>query len=188
MLKSSEASGDARVVSLTSLGLHLAPSGGIIFKNLRTKQYLGFFGRWYRYGQSKLANALYGLELARRYPRISVALVHPGVIKTGLVNSLGCAGRMLVAVTSIGKTPIPEQGVQNQLWAATVDKKALKSEAFYEPVVELGNQANIRRANNWLLSFGSGRKSNGKVTNFEIDPVWRTWLLQSNLLPMHPCY
>jgi NAD(P)-dependent dehydrogenase (short-subunit alcohol dehydrogenase family) len=125
--------------------------------------------------RANFANILYGLELARRYPRISVALVHPGVIKTGLVNSLGCAGRMLVAVTSIGKTPTPEQGVQNQLWAATVDKKALKSGAFYEPVGELGNQANIRRANSWLLSFGSGRKSNWKVTNFEIDPVWRTW-------------
>jgi retinol dehydrogenase 12 len=45
---------------------------------------------------------------------------------------------MLVTVTSIGKTPTPEQGVQNQLWAATVDKKVLKSGAFYEPVGELG--------------------------------------------------
>jgi hypothetical protein len=176
MLKSSEASGDARVVSLNSLGLHLAPSGGIIFKDLRTKQDLGFSGRWYRYGQRKLANALYGLELARRYPRISVALVHLGVIKTGLVNSLGCVGRMLVTL-SPASAKCQQQSKECRISSGLLQwtRKFSRVELFMSPLVSWENQANICRANSWLLSFGSRRKSNWKVTNFEIDPVWRTW-------------
>jgi NAD(P)-dependent dehydrogenase (short-subunit alcohol dehydrogenase family) len=137
MLHTSDAYGDARIVSLTSLGMRGAPSGGIIFKDLQTKQEFAF-GRWFRYAQSKLANILYGAEIARRYPTISVAAVHPGVIKTDLVNSLGFADRMLVAVTNIGNILTPEQGVHNQLWAATVDKKGLQSGAYYERVGQIG--------------------------------------------------
>lgn len=138
MLKTAELYGDARIVSLTSLGYQVAPSGGIIFETLKTKQEFALFGRWSRYGQSKLANILYAGELAMRYPTISVAAVHPGVIKTDLVNSLGFADRMLVAVTNIGNILTPEQGVQNQLWAATVNKDLLQSGAYYEPVGQLG--------------------------------------------------
>jgi NAD(P)-dependent dehydrogenase (short-subunit alcohol dehydrogenase family) len=141
MLQTSEAHGDARIVSLTSAGLHAAPSGGVIFKELKSKQDLGIGGRWRRYGQSKLANALYGSELARHYPTISVAVIHPGVIKTDLVNTLGFADRMLVSVTNIGRILTPEQGVENQLWAATVDKKDLESGAYYEPVGEPGKHS-----------------------------------------------
>ena len=125
MLYTSDTYGDARIVSLTSEGMRGAPSGGIRFETLQTKQEFAF-GRWFRYGQSKLANILYGSEIARRYPTISVAVVHPGIIKTELVTSLGFADRLLINVTTIGKILTPEQGVHNQLWAATADKKALQ--------------------------------------------------------------
>jgi NAD(P)-dependent dehydrogenase (short-subunit alcohol dehydrogenase family) len=138
MLKTAEAYGDARVVSLTSVAFHFTPSDGIVFKDLQSNQALGFGGRWARYGQSKLANVIYGGEIARRYPSISVAVVHPGVIKTDLVNTLGFADRMFVAVANFGRILTPQQGIQNQLWAATADKKDLESGAFYEPVGQLG--------------------------------------------------
>lgn len=138
MLKTSEAYGDARIVSLASLAFHGALSGGIRLKDLKSKQDIRVGGRWFRYSQSKLANILHASEIARRYPIISVAAVHPGVIKTDLVNNLGLADRTLVAVTNIGTILTPEQGVQNQLWAATVDKKELQSGAYYEPVGRLG--------------------------------------------------
>jgi NAD(P)-dependent dehydrogenase (short-subunit alcohol dehydrogenase family) len=138
MLKTAETYGDARLVSLTSLGFHVAPTGGIIFETLRTKQDLGFFGRWSRYGQSKLANVLYATEIATRYPEISVAAVHPGVIMTDLIGNLGLADRIFVTLTSLGKIRTPEQGVQNPIWAATVGKNELQSGAFYEPVGKVG--------------------------------------------------
>jgi NAD(P)-dependent dehydrogenase (short-subunit alcohol dehydrogenase family) len=141
MLKTSEAYGDARIVSLTSVGFRGAPSGGIVFKDLQTNQEFAFGGRWFRYSQSKLANVLYGSEIACRYPSISVAIVHPGVIKTDLVNNLGFADRMLVAVTNIRNILTPEQGVINQLWAATVNKNDFQSGAFYEPVGKLGKHS-----------------------------------------------
>jgi NAD(P)-dependent dehydrogenase (short-subunit alcohol dehydrogenase family) len=141
MLNTAEAYGDARIVSLTSIGFRLAPTGGILFKDLQTKQEFAFGGRWFRYSQSKLANILYGSEIARRYPIISVATVHPGVIKTDLVNNLGFADRILVSVTNIGNILTPEKGVHNQLWAATVNKNDLQSGAFYEPVGKLGKHS-----------------------------------------------
>lgn len=138
MLKTSEAYGDARIVSVTSMGFRGALSPGIRFNDLKSKQDILVGGRWIRYFQSKLANILYASEIARRCPSISVAAVHPGIIKTDLLNSLGLAERTLVAVITIGTILTLEQGVQNQLWAATVDKKDLQSGAYYEPVGQLG--------------------------------------------------
>ncbi len=138
ILKTSEAYADARIVSLTSIGFRGALSPGIRFKDLRSKQDILVGGRWFRYFQSKLANILYAGEIARRYPSISVAVVQPGVIKTDLVNSLGFADRALVSVTHIGTILTPEQGAQNQLWAATVEKKDLQTGVYYEPVGRLG--------------------------------------------------
>jgi NAD(P)-dependent dehydrogenase (short-subunit alcohol dehydrogenase family) len=135
MLYTSDTYGDARIVSLTSIGMRL--SSGIMFESLQTKQD-SVFGRWYRYFQSKLANVLYGAEIARRFPTISFAVVHPGVIKTDLVTNLGLADRLLITMTNIGKILTPEQGVHNQLWAATVDKKTLQSGAYYEHVGQIG--------------------------------------------------
>lgn len=78
-------------------------------------------------------------SLLNGIPSISVAVVHPGVIQTDLVNSsLGFANKMLVRLTNIGKMKSPEEGAQNTLWAATADKKSLKSGEFYEPVGEPG--------------------------------------------------
>lgn len=65
-----------RIIFLTSLGFKLAPTGGIIFKDLKTTQKaLGFGGRWLRNGQSKLANVLYAAEPAKRYLSLTVAAV-----------------------------------------------------------------------------------------------------------------
>jgi NAD(P)-dependent dehydrogenase (short-subunit alcohol dehydrogenase family) len=138
MLRTAESHGDARIVCLTSTGFNNAPSGGIVFKDLRTTQDSGMGSTWTRYGQSKLANLLYGAELAKRYPSISVAVVHPGVITTDLVGGLGMLNKALVYATNIGKMKTVDEGVQNQLWASTVGMKHLKSGSFYMPVGEPG--------------------------------------------------
>ncbi|KAK9481961.1 hypothetical protein V1527DRAFT_477938 [Lipomyces starkeyi] len=130
-------SGDVRIIVLSSLGFFLHPRSGIVFDSLKTIQDFGFFWAWRRYGQSKLANILYARELASRYPSLTSVSIHPGVVATGLIDNLSFANRLLVQVTNIGKILEPSQGVWNQLWAASADKKQLVNGQFYEPVGRL---------------------------------------------------
>lgn len=56
LLSTSAEYGDARIVSVTSTGFHVAAKDqGIIFDDLTTTQNYGFGSNWTRYGQSKLA-------------------------------------------------------------------------------------------------------------------------------------
>ena len=145
MLSTAKDHGDARIVCLTSTGFGLAPKEGIIFKDLRTTMDMGLGASWTRYGQSKLANILYGSQLAQHYPELSVAVVHPGVINTDLVGGLGLANKMIVRLTNIGQMKTPEEGVQNSLWAATTERKSLQSGAYYEPVAKLGKHSKLSK-------------------------------------------
>ncbi|KAF7370816.1 Short-chain dehydrogenase reductase family [Mycena sanguinolenta] len=77
LLRTAEVPGsDVRIVSLTSRGFTMHPSGGIVFSDLRTTQGSGLV-KTFRYGQSKLANILYASELARRYPPDHLCLHSP---------------------------------------------------------------------------------------------------------------
>ena len=79
------AAGNARVVSLTSVGHVRSP---VIFDDLqfRTREY----DPWLAYGQSKTANALFAVEGNRRWGQdgITVNAVHPGGIWTNLTRHL----------------------------------------------------------------------------------------------------
>ncbi|KAL4893224.1 hypothetical protein BDV59DRAFT_177763 [Aspergillus ambiguus] len=134
---SAEERSAGRLVILSSDGYRLHPRAGINFDTLKTTQDCGFGSSWIRYGQSKLANILYARELARRYPSLMAVSIHPGVIGTGLVDSLSWAKRTFVYATTVGTMVSLEEGVKNSLWAATVDQKALVSGAFYKPVGHL---------------------------------------------------
>ncbi|KAE8352279.1 hypothetical protein BDV28DRAFT_149201 [Aspergillus coremiiformis] len=83
---------------------------------------------------SKLANILYARELARRYPAITTVSVHPGVVRTGLVENLGWANRWFIYTATIVQTMTLEEGTYNQLWAATTSKDRLETGQFYLPV------------------------------------------------------
>jgi NAD(P)-dependent dehydrogenase (short-subunit alcohol dehydrogenase family) len=138
-----------RIVLNTSLGFRGAPKSGVIFRDLRTKQ--GCFpvaGNWIRYGQSKLANILYAAELGRRYPSITSVSIHPGVINTGLVGNLSFLDKALVHVTNIGNFMTPEEGIHNQLWAATAKNGEVVNGAFYEPVAVLGTHDKLSKDKN----------------------------------------
>jgi NAD(P)-dependent dehydrogenase (short-subunit alcohol dehydrogenase family) len=150
LLRTAELPGAAvRIVLNTSLGFRGAPRGGVVFKDLRTTQ--GCFpvvGNWIRYGQSKLANILYAAELGKRYPSITSVSIHPGVINTGLVGNLSLLNRALVHVANIGNFMTPEEGIQNQLWAATAKNGDVVSGAFYEPVAVLGTHDKLSKDQN----------------------------------------
>ncbi len=131
---------DVRIVILTSLGWQFHPKDGVSFETLRTVQNRYILGPWYRYGQSKFANLVYARELARRYPKITSVSVHPGIIATDLVNTLGLFQRIFVYVTCLGQFVKMEQGVLSQLWAAACAKKEeILNGAFYRPVGVMSN-------------------------------------------------
>ncbi|KXJ95008.1 hypothetical protein Micbo1qcDRAFT_187349 [Microdochium bolleyi] len=133
LLKTADEHGSARVTVLSSTVHTMAPSDGIDFGTLKTSavQMSGLA----RYGQSKLANALFAKELARRYPQLTVASVHPGVVKTNLSTTMrenswlgGLAFGLLVFFLGVN---IPT-GTLNQLWASV--SKDVVSGTYYEPV------------------------------------------------------
>lgn len=132
-----------RVIFNTSEGYMFHPPAGINFETLKTPQplswpILSFFGPWVRYGQSKLANILYAAELARRVPEIHSTAIHPGVIFTGLVSTLGWMNYLFILITTPTMRVTMEEGVKSQLWAATAPESQVENGAFYVPVGKLG--------------------------------------------------
>ncbi len=72
-----------RIVMVSSVGYKNAPKAGIEFDNLSgDRNYKPFTA----YGQTKLANALFAFELARRYAdsNLTANAVHPGLVATNL--------------------------------------------------------------------------------------------------------
>lgn len=136
MLRTADLPGaDVRIITVTSVGWRLYPKGGIVFKTLNSKQDFGVMGPWRRYGQSKLANILYAAELARHHPKLTSISVHPGVVATDLVNTLGVRDKLMVYAGNGWKLNTEDEGVLNQLWAAVAAEKAdLVNGAFYMPV------------------------------------------------------
>ncbi|BCR85350.1 oxidoreductase, short-chain dehydrogenase/reductase family [Aspergillus chevalieri] len=124
---------DVRVIVLSSYAHNFAPTGGIVFDSLKSRA--EEMGTVTRYGQSKLANLLYGQELARHYRELRVAAVHPGLVRTNLANTMGSESlikRFLWWLTSGFAGVDPATGALNQLWAATAD--TVQSGVYYEPV------------------------------------------------------
>lgn len=84
LLESVLAAAAGRVVVVSSRGYIWAPPEGIEFDNLSGER--GEYEPNRAYGQSKLANGLFSLELARRLQGTSATSnsIHPGIIKTKL--------------------------------------------------------------------------------------------------------
>lgn len=143
LIKTTKAPGaDVRVVTITSEGyeFHRMIKGGIAFDELQRGSTVSrtILGPWVRYGQSKLANILFASELARRHPNIMSVSVHPGVVKTPMLDGLSSFNRVFndVACWMNGIIPVePHQGAWNQLWcAAGAKRQDLVNGGFYKPV------------------------------------------------------
>ncbi|KAJ0417872.1 short-chain dehydrogenase/reductase [Aspergillus carlsbadensis] len=124
---------DVRIVALSTHGHMYAPKpDGIKFDTLRSEaEGLGAYGR---YGQSKLALILWARHAAKLYPQFTIASVHPGVVRTNLMNNATGSPliiRILGKVANRVVTPV-EQGVRNQLWASVAE--GVVSGEYYEPV------------------------------------------------------
>lgn len=143
---------DVRVVSVTSYGHHYAPKpDGVLLADLRRPaggstttttgegeeadarlEAVGPFGR---YGQSKLAQILWTRAMAERHPTLTLAAVHPGVVRTNLINSATATPRAILLIESAFRPLFAsvEQGARNQLWAS-VAAEGVRSGEYYEPV------------------------------------------------------
>lgn len=130
---------DVRVIMLSSHGHMYAPKPeGIKFDSLRTPaDALGPYGR---YGQSKLAMILWVKQAAKVYPQFTFASIHPGVVKTNLMNNATGSPawiRVLGKIANKVVTPV-DQGARNQLWASV--SKQVKTGEYYEPVGIAGTE------------------------------------------------
>ncbi|OMO58615.1 Short-chain dehydrogenase/reductase SDR [Corchorus olitorius] len=84
-----ESNREGRIVNLSSLSHHHPYREGIRFDNINDQS--GYYGGWFAYGQSKLANILHAKELARRLKEEGVEItansVHPGTnIRTNILR------------------------------------------------------------------------------------------------------
>ncbi|MFI5027637.1 MAG: oxidoreductase [Solirubrobacterales bacterium] len=109
---------DARVVTVTSTAHRF---GRIHFDDLQSQRR---YGRWRAYGQSKMANVLFALELDRRLraagsPIKSLA-AHPGYAATNLQSALPpLFDRTVLKISNRLLAQSPEMGALPQLYAAT---------------------------------------------------------------------
>lgn len=135
-----------RIVILTS-SAHGGPP--IFYNSVRSLPFYTSMGSLWRYCQSKLANLLYADELARREPSLTVVSVHPGVVRTEMVESTPRLLHWILIVRGWYEGSLsPEQGAYNGLWACTTQDvsdsilernklapaQRLVSGAFYYPV------------------------------------------------------
>jgi NAD(P)-dependent dehydrogenase (short-subunit alcohol dehydrogenase family) len=112
LLERLEAGAPARIVT-TASGAHNGAE--IPFDDVDAAHSYGFGGR--RYSQTKLANILFTIELARRLEGtgVSANCFHPGVVATGLARNNGALAR---AATTIAKPFLrsPAKGAETLVW------------------------------------------------------------------------
>lgn len=133
----SEDAAGGRIVILSSDMFKIHPRAGIDFDALKTTQDCGPLSSWLRYGQSKLANRFYARELSKRHPSLTAVSVHPGIVNTSLTSDMSWAKKAFVSATTFWSRVDVDEGVLNQVWAATTPKVALVNGAYYEPVGKL---------------------------------------------------
>jgi NAD(P)-dependent dehydrogenase (short-subunit alcohol dehydrogenase family) len=121
---------DARVVTLSS-GAHRI--GKIDFDDLQRERH---YNRWRAYGQSKLANLMFALELDRRLrasdSTVKSLAAHPGYSATNLQSAAApMIDRLVMLVSTRLIAQSAEMGALPTLYAATVT--GLEGGAFYGP-------------------------------------------------------
>ena len=119
--KAAQASGDARIVCLSSSGHKIA---GVDFDDIHFER--REYNKWKAYGQAKSANAMFalGLHLRHHADGITANAVHPGGIMTGLQKFLPLEEMRALGWLKADDTPLdlfksPAQGASTSVWAAT---------------------------------------------------------------------
>lgn len=125
---------DVRIVSVSS-ALHMsAPKERLLLFEDKTP--LERISTMARYGQSKLAQMYWTRSMAKSYPNITFAAVHPGVVRTGLMDSTDSSSVLAWLLKSVGRFFFVDvaTGALNQLWASTVPAGKVTNGAMFYPV------------------------------------------------------
>ena len=124
--------GRGRIVHVSSRSAYRqAPAVGIDFDNLRGE---GEFDAGEAYGRSKLANALFSLELARRLEGSGVTsnAVHPGLVQTNIARTAPALMRSAFEWFGGVIAKSPAEGAATQVYVATNAALDGVSGAFFE--------------------------------------------------------
>jgi WW domain-containing oxidoreductase len=110
-----------RVVMLSSAAHTRAPKEGIQFDNLDGSK---GYSPWASYGQSKLANLLFAMELSRRFAgtKRTANAVHPGVIQTNLGRHMNPVARFVFGAVGPLFLKNVHQGAATEVFVATSPK------------------------------------------------------------------
>lgn len=124
--------GRGRIVHVSSRSAYRqAPAAGIDFDNLRGEK---SFDASEAYGRSKLANALFSLELAGRLEGSGVTsnAIHPGLVKTNIARTAPMVLRKAFDLLGPVIAKTPAQGAATQVYVATSPALAGVSGAYFE--------------------------------------------------------
>ena len=116
--------GESRVITVSSM---LHQKGAIDFESFRGGDR---YSAQKAYGQSKLANVLFALELAERLKHTSVTsnVLHPGGVATDIVRDMPWLIRKLLGLIFIS----PEEGAQTSIMLATDPSLDTTSGTYYD--------------------------------------------------------
>lgn len=123
---------ESRVVHVGSRsGYSSAPAVGIDFDNLRGE---GVFDAGEAYGRSKLANALFSLELAKRLEGTTTTsnVIHPGLVQTNIARTAPAFIRGAFDMLGGVVAKSADQGAATQVYVATNPALAGVSGAYFE--------------------------------------------------------
>lgn len=148
---------DVRIVNVSSKYHLAAPKqGGFIPEACTTD--MGKYRFWLRYSQSKLANILFTIELAKRYPEITSVAIHPGTIGTKLLKSLISENPWVALFIWLSSERVmqPTEGALNQTWACVApvkgkpgsgvgSEKEVEQGKYYVPVAKLGKTSKFAK-------------------------------------------
>ncbi len=123
----------ARIVVVSSRAAYRrAPEAGIEFDNLDAHR---DYSDRRAYGHSKLANALFALQLGKllRGTRITANALHPGVIDTEIDRHMhGFLQSGFALLAALGGTKSVEQGAATQCYVATAPQLGATSGHYFE--------------------------------------------------------
>ena len=123
---------ESRIVHVSSKSAYVqAPDVGIDFNNLKGE---GAFDYWEAYGRSKLANALFSLELSTRLKGSSITsnALHPGLVQTNIARNAPIILRTAFDWFGGLISKSIEEGAATQVYVATNPNLKEVSGAFFE--------------------------------------------------------
>lgn len=133
---------DVRIINVSSDGHKFTMKSGLDIDNTANfassdwgQKFKGYFAHHQLYGQSKLAQIYFTLELAQRYPNMKAYSLHPGAVNTEIVRyhqaGLGSIFTYMAenGLRWFGKTPL--EGAQTTIFCCLDDTIAAESGSYF---------------------------------------------------------